>query len=347
MKNQLDRCGCGFGRCSCFGSMGGRKKEGNIIHPNDIYTCKLNESIKDKRENNNKNYEKKEEELNKEYEHEKNMRKLYDSFINEMSIISNDIKKINKIEENNVIDNFLVKTQSKYIQINNDYFDKLTNYLIDNTKIKLNEKYNNQVDEIEYLNKKSKNKFHDNKISSGDHIIKKIRVMVLKAIFKFINAKIKTHFNDKIGKSICIKKFLPISRRDLSHSNVEFDKIFIYKKLKEILSMQISNKYTAYLDDHNNNLVQYLINEEKNGKYFQELFELSFLDCLEHICDKKNNELLNGLDKIDEIFANEGKLLNEDEKEIYKDCFQYYEKLVVSKKTRKTKTSKKSIFSFQ
>ena len=268
------------------------------------------------------------------------MRNIYNFLINKRFNISNEFIKRNKAEKINLIDNFLVKPKSEYIQINNDDFDKLRNNLIDDNKVKIICKDNTKVNAInnnnEYLNKKRKYKFHDNKLSSDDHIIKKIRIMILNAIFKFVNEKIKTLFNDNIGKSICTKQFISISRTYyLSHSNVEFDKIFIHTKLKEILSWKISRKYTVYLDNHNKMLVQYLINEEKNGKYFQELFELSFLDCLDHICDKRNNELFNGLDKIDEIITNEGNLLNEDEKEIYKYYIIHYETAVNNKKRRR------------
>ena len=91
------------------------KKEGNIINPNDIYILQSNESIKDKEENNNKNNEKKEEEeLNKDYEHEKNMRNIYNFLINKKFNISNEFIKKNKTEKINLIDNFLVKPKSEY-----------------------------------------------------------------------------------------------------------------------------------------------------------------------------------------------------------------------------------------
>jgi hypothetical protein len=192
------------------------------------------------------------------------------------------------------------------------------------------------------IRKKRKINISINKIFIPDKYIKKIRIKLLNSIVDFINKKIKIFFNN-IGRSICIKQLLSINKSILYKSSVENDKEFLNKKLKEIFS-QINNKYTNYLSNKNEETIEYLINLEDKGKYFQELFELSFLDCLNHICDGRNNELLNGLDKIDEILANEKKWLDEDEKEIYKIYFNHYESIVISKKKRKSKTSLKSVF---
>ena len=71
---------------------------------------------------------------------------------------------------------------------------------------------------------------------------------------------------------MCVKQLFPINKTNLSYSSVEYDKEFLYKKLKEILSW-ISNKYTSVLYTKNKDLIEYLINLENKGKYFQELFE--------------------------------------------------------------------------
>ena len=129
-------------------------------------------------------------------------------------------------------------------------------------------------------------------------------------------------------------------KEDLSHSSVEYDKEFLDKKLIEILS-SISKKYTNYLNNENKKLIEYLINLEDKGKYFQKLFELSFLDCIEHINGTKISELLNGLPTMEEMLKNEMKSLSKDDFNNLKECFMNYEQIVKIKKSRKSKKSQK------
>ena len=157
---------------------------------------------------------------------------------------------------------------------------------------------------------------------------------MLNSIITFINQQIILFTTKR-------KRFLSINKEDLSHSSVEYDKEFLKKKLKEILS-SISKKYTNYLDTENKKLIEYLINLEDKGKYFQELFELSFLDCLKHINCTKTSELLNGLPTMEEMFKNEMKKLNGFDIDKLKGCFKEYEQKVKLKKPRKSKKAKKN-----
>ena len=124
--------------------------------------------------------------------------------------------------------------------------------------------------EKEYLRKKR---------SVSDNEIKKGRNILLNSIFRFVNKKIRIIFNNDIGKGISIKQFVKISKKELNHSNVEFDKNYLNTKLKEIFSGDISGKFTNFLINKNEKLLQNLIKID----YFKELFELTFLQCIEHI----------------------------------------------------------------
>ena len=188
-------------------------------------------------------------------------------------------------------------------------------------KAKINKIKNLNTDKTDYSTiKETKINNFINEIYIPDIFVKKIKMLVLKKSYNFINEKIIKIFNNNIGKGICIKQLLPINKFVLYHSSVEEDKEFLNKKLKEIFS-SISNKYTSVLNTKNKNLIDDLINLEEHGKYFKELFELSFLDCLEHIRGTKNSELLDDLPNIDNIINNEG-ILDEDEINIYKDVIQ-------------------------
>ena len=130
-----------------------------------------------------------------------------------------------------------------------------------------------------------------------------------------LNEKIKTFYKN-IGKGLLEKQFKEIDKKNLSHSKVDFDKIFLEYKLKEIFSWNISSKITSLLKEHNKNLLDQLINSELGGNYFKELFEMTFSQCLEHIQGKKNYEILNGMMNLGKVVENFC-----DEKEINDDIF--------------------------
>jgi hypothetical protein len=78
---------------------------------------------------------------------------------------------------------------------------------------------------------------------------------------------------------------------------------------------------------------------EKYGKYFQELFDLTFLDYLELIRGTKKSELLDDLPKIEEIINNERENLDEDELTYFKYVINHYETIIEKKKKRNKKKS--------
>ena len=212
----------------------------------------------------------------------------------------------------------------------------------DKTEIKNEIKEKSKNDNI-FLNKKRKanNKNENESQFTSDGFVKKIRIIILNSIINFINEKIRILLNNNIGKGIFIKQLLPINKTILYHSSVGYDKEFLNKKLKEILS-SISNKYTNYLSNKNEETIEYLINLEDKGKYFQELFDLSFLDCLKYIRGTKNSELLNDLPTVDNILIQNENNINEDELNIYRYILNNYESIIDIKKTRNKKKSKNS-----
>ena len=170
-----------------------------------------------------------------------------------------------------------------------------------------------------------------------DKIMKKIRIIILNNIIIFINKIIKIIYNNDINKSILIKQFLQINKTKLYHSTIEFDKIFMHKKLKEILSEKISTKYTNYPANKNKLLVEELINSEIGGPYFKKLFEFTFLDCIEHIRGTKNFIELNGLMNMDEMLNSEEYKLDKNDIEDFKSHILLYEEIINGKKSRAPK----------
>ena len=236
--------------------------------------------------------------------------------------VENQIKNEAELDDTNLS---IEKTFSFPSKLNKDCEIKSTEIL----------KKDNKIENKEFLNKKRKPNKKEVQYLDSDRKIKKIRILILNSVIIFINKQIKLVFNNDIGKGTFTKQLLPIKKTILYHSSVEYDKEFLKKKLKEILS-PISEKYTNYLSTKNKDLIEYLINSEDREKFFKELFELSFLDCLEHIRGTKYVKLLNGFPKMDDILIQE-KNFNEDEIKNYKDIINNYEKIVEYKKKRHAK----------
>jgi hypothetical protein len=238
---------------------------------------------------------------------------------NNILIIKKVTKENNKeINENN---NIGIIKEEDIFKINKDEFNNINIY--------------NEKNEENNINKKRKRNNNKNYINS-DKIIKKIRVSILNAIIRFINKKIEKDFNNYLGIGISMKQFLQISKRKLSHSKINFDKEFLRKTLKEILSFNISEKYSNYIPTHNKNLVNYLLNLDNKSEHYKKLFELTFLDCIEYIRGTKYINILNGLDKIDDIIKYV-KYIDEDEMENFKHYLLNYESILYGKKTRNSK----------
>jgi len=256
----------------------------------------------------------------------------------------------NNSKENDLLDNFhndelnnTIKDdtkEKKNIYLNLNIFNNI-NFTIDNS---INYKSNNIKFDIkkEYLNKKRKNNFecNNNNHYIPDNDLKKTRSMILDCLIEYINNKIKQFKKNKISVGICKLQFLPINKKKLYHSKIEIDKQFLNKQIKELLSWDISKKYTNYLRDQNSQLVQTLISSE-NGEYFRDLFELTFLDCLKYINGTKNSTLLDGFPELEEIVVSKG-IKDKQDIEKYTNYIKNYEIGLSSKISRYSKKAIKS-----
>jgi len=134
-------------------------------------------------------------------------------------------------------------------------------------------------------NGKSHNRFvFDNKI-------KKIKSMIIKVVFNYINKKIFIIYDGNIGHGDNIKKLFLINHAQVSNANIDFNRTFLGKTLGEIFSADLSKRITNYKRDHNKKLIEKLKNEEDEEKkeYFNGLFNLTFLDCLKYFRDENEN----------------------------------------------------------
>jgi hypothetical protein len=181
--------------------------------------------------------------------------------------------------------------------------------------------------------KKGKSEIIHNKYSD-DNLRRKCKHLVLQKVMKFINNKISEIYIN-IGYGMTIKKLLIINQEQISNATIPFNKMFLNKKLSEIFSVNISTRYTNYKPQHNKLLISKLLNDEDETKrnYFNELFSLTFVECLRHFNGSKNIPILNGL-----TLFNELNIENEIDEEYQNTLSCYinnYEKIMERKRDKK------------
>ena len=169
---------------------------------------------------------------------------------------------------------------------------------------------------------------------SDDNLRRKVKHLVLKNVFDFINEKISSMYR-VINKGIFTKQLLTINQKQISDATILFNKKFLEKPLKDIFSVEISKRYTNYLESHNKNLINFLMNEEEDENkrvYFNNLFNLKFIECLEHFRGTADYIHLEGMKTFDEIkddFAKDKNYLD-----VLTNYVEEYENITRNKKER-------------
>ena len=177
---------------------------------------------------------------------------------------------------------------------------------------------------------------------ADDNLRRKVKHIVLKELLEFINKKIYEKYNGNIGKGLAMKKLHIINQKQKANSDIIYNKNFLHKKLGDIFSADISSRFTSFLKCHNKIVIENLLNEEnvKIRQYFTNLFNLTFLDSLNHFIGKKIFEELLGLPNYKEIIPQYEPNPQSD----YKTCLEfylfYYELIINSKKARKPRKEK-------
>ena len=203
-----------------------------------------------------------------------------------------------------------------------------------------NEKYfvNRQTS---LLNKKRKDNYNTNSSKkhtkySFDNLKRECKHLVIESVLKFINNKISEVYEGNIGDGIKIKKLFKLNQSQKKNADVEFNKIFITKTLKEILSQNITKKILLYDPDHNKKVIEKIILEKKDK--FEKLFNLTFIECLEHFIGEKNIEELNGITLFTELKEPILKKYEKDGESYYENLKKFlkgYESIIKQAKPRK------------
>ena len=143
---------------------------------------------------------------------------------------------------------------------------------------------------------KDKNRIKHSKFSD-DNLRIKCKYIVLSYLKDFINEKIASIYKFNLGEGIKVKKLMNLNKRQIANTKIKDNKAFMKKTLAEIFSDSISTRYTNLPKNKNEILIQELINEKDEAKriYFQKLFNLNFLECVDHFSNKRPVDILKGL----------------------------------------------------
>ena len=118
----------------------------------------------------------------------------------------------------------------------------------------------------------------------NDTLKRECKHLVIENVMNFINEKIYEVYEGKIGIGLTKKRLMKMNHSQKANSDVEFNKKFIKKTLKYILSQNITQQINLYEPDHNKRLIDTLLSEKKDE--FEKLFNLTFIECVEHLIEE-------------------------------------------------------------
>ena len=143
------------------------------------------------------------------------------------------------------------------------------------------------------------------------------------------------------------KKILDINKQQVAITNIDYNQKFMKKTIGTILSDTISTRFTNYRPKHNEELIKRLKEDENKNirEYFEKLFNLTFLDCVDHFIGNEKLEILEGMTLFEEMKDDHAQLekrnidLNDESYlENLKYYFENYESILKAKKSRNRKT---------
>jgi hypothetical protein len=195
-----------------------------------------------------------------------------------------------------------------------------------------------EICEFDIIGKKrGRNSSGERNKFSDDNLRRKVKHLVLSDTMKFINNKINEFYEGNIGNGLFRKKLLIINQKQKANAKVQFNQEFLDKKLGDIFSENISTRFIKYPLNHNKQVITDLKNETDDNKriYFNNLFNISFLECLKHFRgDIVINELigLSGMKNVEETYKGNNEFL-----ETLKYYIMNYEYIIKHKKKRNRK----------
>ena len=173
---------------------------------------------------------------------------------------------------------------------------------------------------------------------SFDNLKRECKHLVIENVLKFINNKIFEEYEGNIDNGLLKKKLMKLNQSQKTNSDVKFNQAFIYKTLKEILSQNITTKITVYAQDHNKKVIEKILTEKKEK--FEKIFNITFIECVEHFIGDKKIEELEGLVLFNELKEALIKKNEKDGESYYENLgffFKKFENIINRSKSRKKK----------
>lgn len=175
---------------------------------------------------------------------------------------------------------------------------------------------------------------------SDDNLRRKCKHILMKNLMIFINKKIYDLYEGKIGSGLMKKELQTLNQKQKYDATITFNKQFIYKTIGEIFSEDVSKRFTNFPLDHNKKLIEKLTQEkdEKKKKFFSNLFDLTFIDCMKHFTGEKYIDELKGFDGFEQVMEDLKKKYKEDGED-YVESLKYYlnnyEYIIINKRKRR------------
>lgn len=166
---------------------------------------------------------------------------------------------------------------------------------------------------------------------SYDNLKRKCKHLVIENAFDFINNKIYEAYDGNKSFGLTKKKLMKLNQNQKTNADVDFNKKLLTMTLRDIFSQNITRKIRLLESDHNRKLIETIIKEKKDQ--FQKLFNLTFVQCVEHFAGNKEIEELRGL----RLFS---ELKNEIIDKYETDGESYYENLKIFLKEFENKINK-------
>ena len=217
------------------------------------------------------------------------------------SELLNDFKSVNLIHSNLFSNS---ENDSNNINLAHMPIDKEPLILIEREDIKEEEK-EETIGEKKLLGRKRKDSLTEGKHNkfSHDNMNRKIKCLILHFVYLFINCKISELYKNEPGYIKEKYELKKIEQSQVVNSNIRFNQNFLNETLEHIFSVNISHRYKKYDLEHNKNLINRLLNDKniKRRQIFHNLFEKTFLECLEHLSKTKNIHELEGIKTFDKI----------------------------------------------
>ena len=172
------------------------------------------------------------------------------------------------------------------------------------------------------------------------NLFRKCKTILINKLLKFINNKIKEIYSNNIDNRT---RLFILNKNLVESTRLDFNLMLLQKSLLEIFSENNINRIIIYHLDPNWNkrLIEKLLNEKDDDKrkYFENLFNLTFLDYLDHFTTKRVIEELQGLKTFLDIKNDENELkrLKLDDKEYlnsFEDFLNNYEEKLLNRKRR-------------